>query len=277
MRTWTAMPRLPQAASMLELYHWEPNGSWLKPLIALHEKGLKFRSHYVQVLSLEQHRPGFLPPSRETQQPLEGDGPILIHDGRQVTESLFIMEYLEDAFAQPSLRPEEPILHARILAWGRFINEVFMPAVSTLGCQAYLAPQLQAQASPAFAQLVAQIPSNYVREAWQSALANFYPQDLIEDSRRKVALGVRRLEDALGSAPWLVGAGYTLADIDAFSICHSLPTLTPDLVSESATPQLLQWLARIAERPAVRAALAMSRTGRPEQAFAPGPEHSRWG
>ncbi len=262
---------------MLELYHWEPNGSWLKPLIALHEKGLEFRSRYVEVLSLEQHRPGFLEPSRETQLPLEGEGPILVHDGRQITESLFIMEYLDDAFAQQPLRPAQPILHARILAWGRFINEVFMPAVSTLGCHAYLVPQLKARSSAQFAALVAQIPSLYLREGWQSAIANLYPQELLEDSRRKVALGVRRLEDALVSAQWLVGTSYSLADIDAFSICHSLPTLTPELVNASATPQLLQWLARIRERPAVRAALATSRSGRPEQAFAPGPEHSRWG
>jgi glutathione S-transferase len=68
-----------------------------------------------------------------------------------------------------------------------------------------------------------------------------------------------------------------LADIDAFAICNALPTLTPQLVNASATPRLSQWLARIRERPAVRAALGTSRTGRPEQAFAPGPEHSRWG
>jgi hypothetical protein len=30
-------------------------------------------------------------------------------------------------------------------------------------------------------------------------------------------------------------------------------------------------------RPAVRAALAMTRSGRPEQAFVPGPEPPRWG
>jgi glutathione S-transferase len=262
---------------MLELYHWEPNGSWLKPLIALHEKGLEFRSHYVDVLSLEQHRPEFMAGSRETQLPLEGEGPILIHDGRQITESLFIMEYLEDAFPQTPLRPTEPILRARILAWGRFINEVFMPAVSTLGCHAHLVPQLKAHSSTALAELVAQISSLYLREGWQSALANHYPQDLLEDSRRKVALGVRRVEEGLASAPWLVGDTYTLADIDAFSICLSLPTLTPDLVNASASPRLLSWLTRICQRPAVRAALGMSRTGRPHAAFAPGPEHSRWG
>src|ERR1700734_2566703 len=60
-------------ATMLELYHWEPNGSWLKPLVALHEKRLEFRSHYMDVLSFEQYRPEFLRPSPETQVRLEGE------------------------------------------------------------------------------------------------------------------------------------------------------------------------------------------------------------
>jgi glutathione S-transferase len=100
---------------------------------------------------------------------------------------------------------------------------------------------------------------------------------LIEDSKRKILLAVRRFEATLTSSPWLVGSAYSLADIDAFSICNSLPTLVPDLVSDVTAPRLMEWLTRIRMRPAVRAALAMSRTGKPELAFAPGPEHSRWG
>ena len=268
MRTWTAM---------LELYHWEPNGSWLKPLMVLHEKNLAFRSRYVDVLSFEQYRTGFFEAARETQVPLEGEGPVLIHDGKQITESLFITEYLEDAFPDTPLRPAAPILHAGILAWGRFINEVLMPAASTLGCRAYLAPLLQGRDPAALAAVLDRIAPNYLREAWRSAFSNDYPEDLIEESKRKVALAARRVEDTLVRAQWLVGSAYTLADIDAFSICNSLPSLTPELVNASATPRLLQWLARIRERPAVHAALALSRTGKPDQAFAPGPEHSRWG
>ncbi len=33
----------------------------------------------------------------------------------------------------------------------------------------------------------------------------------------------------------------------------------------------------MSERPAVKKALAMSKTGKPDEAFAPGPEHARWG
>src|SRR5687767_13169232 len=233
---------------MLDLYHWEPNGCWLKPLIVLHEKGLEFRSRYVDVLSLEHHRPGFLHPSRETRLNLEGEGPILFHDGRQITESLFIAEYLEDAFPAIPLRPEEPIGHARILAWARFINEVFMPAASTLGCRTYLVPQLKGRSLAALEPLLARIPMTYLQEGWRRALSGNYPDDLIADSHRKVSLAVRRIEEALGNSQWLVGPEYSLADIDAFSICNSLTSLAPALVNPSITPRLVDWLNRIRAR-----------------------------
>lgn len=262
---------------MLELYHWEPNGSALKALIALHEKGLPFHSRYVDVLTFEQYQPGFLGASRETQLNLEGEGPILIHDGRQITESLFMMEYLEDTFPEKPLRPADADRHARILAWARFINEVFMPGAGTLGCHVYLAPQFRGDDVTSFEAILARIPMRYLADAWRLALTDGYSSDLLEDSKRKVSLAVRRIEEALARDSWLVGPTYSLADIDAFAICNSLPKLTPDLVNGAATPRLLDWLTRIRLRPAVQAALGMSRTGKPEQAFAPGPEHSRWG
>jgi len=262
---------------MLELYHWEPNGSYLKPLIALHEKGLPFRSRYVDVLAFEQYQPGFLAPSRETQLNQEGEGPVLVHDGQQITESLFMIEYLEDAFAQVPRRPAEPIAQTRILAWARFINEVFMPGANTLGCHLQLAPHFKGRDTSAFEAMLARIPMKHLQEGWRLAFTDGYSDDLLQDSERKVKLSVQRIEDALAQSAWLVGSSYSLADIDAFAICNALTTLTPGIVNKSATPRTIDWLERIRSRPAVRAALATSRTGAPERAFAPGPEHSRWG
>jgi glutathione S-transferase len=262
---------------MLELIHWEPNGSYLKPLIALNEKGLAFRSRYVEVLAFEQYQPGFLDASRETQLNQEGEGPILIHDGKQITESLFMLEYLEDAFPEQPLRPADALGQNKILAWARFINEVFMPGANTLGCHTYLAPHFKGRDAASFDAVLSRIPMKFLQDAWQLALTDGYSQELLEDSQRKVALAVRRIEEALAQSDWLVGGAYSLADIDAFAICNSLTVLTPGLVNEAATPRLVAWLKRIRARPAVQAALAVSRTGSPEQAFAPGPEHSRWG
>ena len=262
---------------MLELFHWEPNGSYLKPLIVLHEKALPFRSRYVDVLSFEQHQPGFLDASRETQLNQEGEGPVLLHDGKQITESLFMLEYLEDAFPEKPLRPADALGHARILAWARFINEVFMPGANTLGCHTYLAPYFKGRDLKSLEPILARIPMKLLEDGWRLALTDGYSAAVLEDSERKVTAGVRRIEDALSSSEWLVGSAYSLADIDAFAICNSLTTLTPGIVNDAATPRLVGWLKRIRERPAVRAALGVSRTGKPAQAFAPGPEHARWG
>jgi len=256
---------------MLDLYHWEPNGAYLKPLIVLHEKGLAFRGHYLDLLARVPE------PSRETLLPLEGEGPVLVHDGRQISESLFIMEYLEDAFPAVSLRPDDPLGHARVLAWGRFINEVFMPGANTLGCHEYLAPALEGRDISSVERAFAGMPLQFLADAWKLAFTDGYSASLLEDSRRKVGLGVRRIEDTLKTSQWLVGSEYSLADIDAFAISNSLPELTPDLVNTKDTPRLMDWLERIRQRKAVRAALGESRTGNPTRAFLPGPEHSRWG
>ena len=44
---------------MLELYHWEPNTFYLKPLIALKEKQAAFTSRYFDPTRFEQFAPAF--------------------------------------------------------------------------------------------------------------------------------------------------------------------------------------------------------------------------
>ena len=42
------------------LYHWEPNANSGKPMLALMEKGVAFNSHYLDLLSFDQHQPEYL-------------------------------------------------------------------------------------------------------------------------------------------------------------------------------------------------------------------------
>jgi GSH-dependent disulfide-bond oxidoreductase len=258
---------------MLELYHWAPNGPWLKPLIVLAEKQIPCSLRLVDVLALEQYGPKAPPPALETRLNPEGEGPLLVHDGRQLTESFFISEYLDAAFDGPALRPADPFAFNRMLAWARFINEVFMPAANTLGCRQFLAPLLAGKSPPE--EVMAKIALGFVRDGWRRAYAGDYDEALVENSRRKITVALDRLEAALQPGPWLLGEAYSLADIDAFAIARSLPLLTPDLME--SRPGVTAWMARMEDRPAVRTALATGAWKSPETAFAPGPEHARWG
>jgi hypothetical protein len=68
-----------------------------------------------------------------------------------------------------------------------------------------------------------------------------------------------------------------VADIDAFASIVGLSGVAPELVNEKRTPRIVDFLCRMGERKAVQAALVMSRSGRPLEAFVPGAEPSRWG
>jgi glutathione S-transferase len=88
---------------------------------------------------------------------------------------------------------------------------------------------------------------------------------------------VKRIEDVLSRSAWLAGEAYSIADIDTFAMLAPIPDLAPEVVNDHATPGIAAFLRRMQERPAVKAALASSRTGRPHEAFVPSTEPSRWG
>ena len=263
---------------MLELYHWEPNAFSLKPLIALHEKGLDFKSHYVDWTSFEQLGPGGARLNLEAEHNPESEGPILVHDGAVITESFFMMEYLEDAFPEKPLKLGTPHGDWQVQVWGRFNGERTAPAVSTLGCHKYLVPILREKRINSADQILERMATQERRVAWSEAINDSYSEDVIADSRRRAGLLVERIEQALADGrQWLVEDTYTLADIDAFSLANSLPKLLPESCNVRVAPETMAWIERMRARPAVKAALATSRTGRPDEAFAPGPEHARWG
>jgi glutathione S-transferase len=242
-------------------------------LIVLSEKDIACTLRPLDVLAFEQYGQAMPAPSLETRLNLEGEGPLLVHDGRQMTESFFMCEYLDTVFGGPALRPSDPAAFNRMLAWARFINEVFMPGANTLGCKQYLAPALANKKPPV--ETIERIALSFVREGWMRAYSGDYPEALLDESRRKVGIALKRIETALADGPWLLGDTYSLTDIDAFAICRSLPLLTPELVE--GHPRFAAWLARMQERPAVRKSLAVGNWEHPEKAFAPGPEHARWG
>lgn len=257
---------------MLELFHGEPNMFSLKPLIALHEKGLEFASHYVDFAALEPspHRS-----TTEVRHDPEGEGPVLVDQGQPMTESSFIGLYLDEAYPAIPLRGVQPENHWQVLMWARFLNEVAAPAISTLGCHRYLAPALKKRSREDTERAIAKMSSKEQQDGWRAALDDSYTEELLAESRRKAELAVKKIEMALAQGAWLAGPSYSLADIDAFALLRPLARMLPDLVH--AAPNTAAWLDRIEIRPAVRKALAASKTGEPETSFTPGPEHSRWG
>jgi glutathione S-transferase len=248
---------------MLELYHWEPNAQFLKPLIALAEKQASFVSRWFDPLQLEQYGPGF-PRNLESELNLEGDGPVLVHDGAIISGSFFMLEYIAEALPGPSLLAQSAYARYQARAWSQFLGASIGPALSALGCARYLAPLLRERKVD-----IARVTLCERRALWQSVIDG--------GSVEHNFAGVKRVEAALQQSPWLAGPAYSIADIDAFALIDPLPELAPEVVNEHETPCVMEFLHRMRGRAAVQEALGKSRSGSPREAFVPGAERSRWG
>lgn len=259
----------------LELYHWEPNTCFLKPLIALAEKGAAFTSHWFDPTQLEQFAPGF-PRNAESDLQLEREGPLLVHGDTVISSSFFMLEYIEEVLPGTQLRPGDAFAHYRARAAAQFLGALGAD-VSLLGCVQYLVPVLKSQDVSTLRPRLESIEPVERRNNWLALLDGTYDESVLEKTRQRLRFPLGRVEQILGGSSWLAGSEYSLADIDAFALLRPLPTLVPDAVNERQTPRIMEFLSRMHERRAVREALAVSRSGKPHEAFVPGAEPSRWG
>jgi glutathione S-transferase len=255
---------------MLELYHWEPTLGSGEPLICLEEKGLGFASHYVDLLELEQHGAAFLSLSPS------GEVPVLVHEGRVLTHASLILEYLEDAFPATPLMPATAPAQYTARHWVKYAEDRLTPAVCLLGWRQLGYAQFGAARRARALESIERLPLER-RRWWSWALQPHSSEEDLAMAREAVTLGVHKLERALTADGWLCGAEYSLADIVLFLVIRALQAAAPELLPARGAAQVLAWLARVAERPAVRTALAQARLPRPEQHFLPGPELARWG
>ena len=87
---------------MLHLYHHGSSVCAAKVRLALAEKGLPWQGTYLDILKGDQFDPEYVKLNPKAVVP------TLVHDGKIVTESTLICEYLDDVFPEPSLRPADP-------------------------------------------------------------------------------------------------------------------------------------------------------------------------
>jgi glutathione S-transferase len=231
---------------MLTLYNFGPGANSLKPLLALYEKGLEFTPRYLNPTNFEQHEDWFKKINPN------GQVPVLDHDGKILTESTVICEYLEDVFTDtPSLRPADPYLRAQMRIWTKWVDEYFCWCVSTVGWERLASRMARNVSDEEFERLVARVPLKEQQIKWRNARNGFDPKVLAEEMR-KIDFSIKKLEARLKDHKWLVGDEYTLADICNFAIANNMDAGFPEFVNDKTTPGILDWLARIKERPACK-------------------------
>lgn len=228
---------------MLKLYSFGPGANSLKPLLTLYEKGLEWEHHFLDPSKFEQHSDWFKAINPR------GQVPALDHDGRIVTESTVICEYLEDVFPDANpLRPADPFLVAQMRVWTKWVDEYFCWCVSTIGWERHVKHIANSMTEEEFEERIRQIPIPEQQTKWRRARDGF-PKDLIDEEMRKIGVSVNRLEETLSKQDYLVGNQFTLADVCNFAIANGMQFGFPEFVSDEATPGIMAWLERINARP----------------------------
>src|SRR6202049_4293365 len=174
----------------------------------LHEKGLSFSEHKLDLFSGDQLRPEYLKINPN------GVVPSLIHDGKVIIDSAVIIEYLNEVFPEPPmLVPDDPVARAAMRPLIRYIDEVPTPAVRVPSYNFAFLPHFRDMSEADFFALAESKPlrKEFLLSMGRTGFSAEEMDKALERLRRAIA---RMSETLLASGgPWLMGPGLTLADI----------------------------------------------------------------
>ena len=170
---------------MLKLYACLGSGNCFKPWLAMHQLGTKFELHMINVLAGEQKSSEYL-----TVNPL-GVVPYMQTDGGVgIGESNAMLWYLAE---DTELMPETPEERAEALQWMFFEQSKLEPFISPARLFTTILPSEREARSDDI-------------ERWQDAATT----------------GLTRLDAHLSERKFMLGSGYSIADIALFGYVHVL-------------------------------------------------------
>lgn len=229
----------------LELYHHGSSACAAKVRFALAEKQLPWISHYVDILRGEQFDAKFLALNPKAVVP------VLVHDGSVVVESTVICEYVEDAFSANPIYPRDALERARVRVWTKAVDEELHPACSALTYVVSHRHTILRNGAGSFEDFLAAaggegIAARQLKWQWiQQGLEAPGAADKI----KLYDAYLHKMEHALQTSDWLVGAHFSMADIAMAPYVNRLAALSlSGLWERGRLPRVARWFERVTAR-----------------------------
>ena len=233
---------------MLKLYHNPISTCSQKVRFVLAEKGLAYETHELDLIAGDQHQDWYvkLNPKHVV--------PTIEHDGRVLTESSLIIQYLDGLSESNPLTPADPYERYRLGKWTRLVDEEVHPNAGTVTFAVGPRKMLLAQPEEAREAHIASIPDPARRALRRSVIEHG-----VNAPEFGAALGafikmLDLMEGDLASSKWLLGDQLTLADANVLPYVVRLDDLAFDGLFASR-PNAQRWYADLQKLPSFDAAV----------------------
>jgi glutathione S-transferase len=230
--------------TVLTLYNAAHSTCSQKVRICLAEKALSFEDIRLDLGKAKDHlKPEYLKLNPN------GVVPTLIDDGKIITDSSVICEYLEEKYPQISLAPADVFERARMRAWMRFLEEVPTAAVRVPSFNMGFLPRYEGMNRETFEGVESDIRP--IRKQFYRRMGmNGFREEDVRASLEQMANTCSRMNAVLENGPWLLGEQYTLADIIVAPLIDRMADLGMESIWTEKFPNVSDWYARMQARPA---------------------------
>jgi glutathione S-transferase len=228
--------------SEMILYYFPLSTTSQKVRLCQHHKGISLAERIVDLTKLEQLSLEYLllNPS--------GQVPTLVVDGQPLFEASIINEFLNERFPDKPLLPDDAVLRARIRAFTKYIDTGPTVEIATPTYRAWVAPAFAALPKEPLLRQVERAPEPAHRTRWLRTINNEISDADVEAAYLAVERCLARMELLLESGPYLFGADYSLADVEATPIVVRLQHLSRnDLIARF--PRVSAWFSRVGSLP----------------------------
>jgi glutathione S-transferase len=233
---------------MLELYHHGSSVCAAKVRFVLEEKNLKWTGHYVDLLRGDQFEQKYIAINPKAVVP------TLIHDGRTITESSIICEYIDEVYDRQKLMPCDAYGRTQARLWMKAIDEIVHPACAVVTFMISHRHTVLRLGKEGVEKFLSSTPPTSITPEWKSQKRaiverGFEAPGAVEKLKLYVGY-LDKMEQALQTHQWLIGSDFTMADVAVAPYVNRLAAMSMSGLWEGGLrPNVSRWFQGLKQRP----------------------------
>ena len=215
------------------------------------EKGLEFDSHEIDLLAGDQHADWYvkLNPKHVV--------PTIEHDGKVLTESSLIIQYLDGVSDKNPMTPTDPYERYLMGKWIRLIDDAVHPAAPIITFAIGPRPIILQQPEEVREATIAAMPSAKARDLRRSVLEHGVKAPEFADALKTFISMLDSMEAVLADSKWLNGDTPSLADASVMPYVVRLEHMALGRLFEGTTrPNVRRWHDDLTALPTFQKAVA---------------------